>query len=622
MCASGSNRKRRPASLVGYLLACCLTAAGSVAAAGNAHRVQDLYYGHALYQYFQQQELGAITQLMVANERPRRANSQIDESNLLLADLFYSYGLYGESRDMFASLLSKQVSPSIQNRIWFNLARLRHEQGYLEQARELLSRIDDRLPRRIEAERRYLMTSLHIADRQYDAAAKTSSAIDSDSTWGAYARYNLGVALVEDQAVGRGSELLDELGQMEPQDDEQVALRDLANLSLGLKRLRLGQFEAALEVLSRIRLEGPLSNQALLASGWGWYGLEQYDKARLPWRVLLERNATDAATQEAILAIPASYTVSGQDKLAIRYYKVAANQFELQTASLQDAAAAIDAGELIDALRETALLQDRGDLQRLPPVSDVTPQLHLLLASDAFHVQLKRYQELLDIRRSLGHWENSFPALELMLAERRRAFDQRLPQLEQTGNFARFTELSQKRDRFAAELEAIEAGEDFRALANTGEREQIERMQRVSQSIGKIGAQRNTGYQQDMLRLLSGMLDYRLATEYPKRHWKAKKQLILLDRALEEADARVLSLQQITERTAQEYGGFQQRIRGQVDRIQALYGRVDTLLLQQEKRINALAVNALEAQQRHIQQLHLNARFELARIYDKLTESQ
>ena len=94
---------------------------------------------------------------------------------------------------------------------------------------------------------------------------------------------------------------------MEPVNSEQLALRDLANLSLGFKQLRLGQPEPALQSLSRVRLEGPLSNQALLAAGWAWYALDQFDKAVVPWRVLLKRNATDAASQEAILAIPASY---------------------------------------------------------------------------------------------------------------------------------------------------------------------------------------------------------------------------------------------------------------------------------------------------------------------------
>jgi tetratricopeptide (TPR) repeat protein len=157
-------------------LMCALASFQLGAAQGGDHRITDLYYGQALYQYFQENELAAITDLLVAREKPLRAGSQLDETNLLLADLLYSYGLYEESRGLFAQLLNAEVSDSVENRIWFNLARLRYEQGYYEQARDLLARINSRLPRRIEAERKYLLTNLYIGDNQYQQAAELSTA--------------------------------------------------------------------------------------------------------------------------------------------------------------------------------------------------------------------------------------------------------------------------------------------------------------------------------------------------------------------------------------------------------------------------------------------------------------
>jgi len=626
MRASGNSKRSRRARLPVkrlrhslLLLVAGLIPVVQAAAPGGEHRVQDLYYGQALYQYFQHQELAAITQLLVAAERPRRPGSQVDESRLLLADLFYSYGLYEESRALFAQLLSAPVAASIQNRIWFNLARLRYEQGYYDQARDLLSRIDDRLPENIEAERKYLLSSLYLGERQFDQAAALGEQIDSQSIWKTYARYNLGVTLIEGEDIQRGENILAGLGQLEPGNAEQLALRDLANLSLGIKQLHLGQAESALQSLSRVRLQGPLSNQALLATGWARYALDQFDQALVPWRVLLKRNATDAATQEAILAIPASYAEAGKDKLAIRYYELAASQFELQLEALQSAVVAIDEGELITALRDSADLEDRGNLQRLPPISTVTPQLHLLLSSNEFHRHIKRYHELLDIRQSLGRWGSSLPTLELMLDERRLAFTEKLPQLQQSGGFEQFAQLSQRREQFAQQVEAIAANEDYQALARSEEKEQFERMQRVSAAIDKVGSQRDTSDQQDKLRLLSGMLNYQLATDYPARIWRARKQLIQLDLALAEAHQRVESLRQITAQTELDIAGFERRISGQSGKISALRQRVDGLLQQQEQHLNQLAIDAIRLQQQHVKQLRLNAHFELARIYDKLT---
>ena len=90
-----------------------------------------------------------------------------------------------------------EVSDSVQNRIWFNLARLRYEQGFHDQARDLLARISDSLPDSIEAERKYLLTNLYLGNGQYDEAADLSNTIDAKSIWKIYARYNLGVSVIE-----------------------------------------------------------------------------------------------------------------------------------------------------------------------------------------------------------------------------------------------------------------------------------------------------------------------------------------------------------------------------------------------------------------------------------------
>jgi hypothetical protein len=634
MRVSGNNRLGNLSCFLSWricscfcVLLLCLNSIAQAATPATEHHLQDLYYGQALYQYFQQNELAAITSLMTAATRPPRAGSQLDETNLLLADLFYSYGLHEESRSMFAQLLNAEVADSIQNRIWFNLARLRYEQGYHDHARDLLSRINDQLPGRIEAERKYLLTNLYLDSREYDLAAEQSRQIDSKSIWKTYARYNLGAALIEDQDPQQGKEILAQLGQMEPGqkgsgNEELLALRDLSNLSLGLKHLRLGQPEPALQSLLRIRLEGPLSNQALLASGWAWYRLHQFDKALLPWRLLLQRNAVDSSTQEAILAIPANYAESGNDRLAIRYYELAAKQFDLQLESLQGAILSINDDALIAALRETALLEDRANLQRQPPISSVTPQLHLLLASEGFHREVKHYQELLDIRQSLGDWDNNFPTLELMLGERGRTFTEKLPTLQQSTSFDQYEQLSLRRDQLADQLAMVEFSEDYLALAGADELDHLERLQRVAGSIDKIGSQLDTEGRQEMLGLLSGLLNYQLATDYPRRIWKSRKQLIQLDRALNEADERVVGLRNITDSTQLDLSEFRDRIGGQAGKISAMGTRVAALLQQQELRINQLAIDAIRAQQQHVRQLRLNARFELARIYDKLAATQ
>lgn len=623
---SGSGNKQRSTSRrilsallrLGPLTLCLASAAPSSHADElEPHRVENLAYGQALFEYYQDHELNAITRLMIAEERPQ-TDVQQHESNLLLADLYYGYGLYEESRQRFAQLLGAEVSDSIQNRIWFNLARLRFDQGYHDQSLELLARINDRLPDNIEAERKFLQTNLLIGNQQYDDAADLSNRIDAQSIWKFYARYNLAVSLVEGERSEQGRFLLDQLGQIEAEDAERLALRDRANLSLGLKQIRLEQPESAIDALSRVRLHGPLSHEALLASGWAWHQLGQYEKALVPWRELLRRNSLDSATQEAILAIPANYAAAGENILALRSFESAAEQFNGQLALLDLAVESIENDGLVAALREHAILFDRASLQRLPPSSDVTPYLHRLLASPGFQREIKRYQQLLDIRGSLRYWGTSFPALELMLEERRRGFIQKLPKLESTTSFEQLDDLRAQRDLFADQVGAIERDGDYLALVDSTEQEHLDRLGRVASAIENVSASRNTAYQADMHRLLSGLLHYELETDFPARFWQAKKQLLLLDRALGESEQRASDLRRIRESTELEFASFDQRISGQEERIRQLRSNVSQLLARQEAHINKLAIEEIRWQQRHVVQLRLNARFELAKLYDEL----
>lgn len=628
MCVSGNSQRRfsvkRSARGLSHFFSALLLSCACVsldAAQLREHRVEDLDYGRALYHYFQEDDLGAITQLMIARQRARNANQQ-DEANLLLADLYYDFGLYEESREIFARLLTAEVSDSIQSRIWFNLARLRYEQGHFDHARDLLSRITEQLPKGIEAERKYMLVNLYLGNRQYDQAADLSNQISSRYIWKLYARYNMGVALAENGQYEQSKSILTRIGEINAPSTELRALRDRANLSLGLIQLRLDLPEDALESLSRIRLEGPLSNQALLATGWAWYRLDQFDKAAHPWRALIRRNAVDAATQEAIVAIPANYAKAEQNTLAVRHYEIAVKQFDLQLELLDNAVGSIENDGLISALQENALLYDSDRLQRLPPSSDVTPQLHILMASTEFQREIKRYQELTDIRVSLDYWSNSFPALELMLAERRQRFQQKLPLLQQSASFDQLEQIRERRERFAEQVNAIDASGDYLALATPEEEDHLERLQRVATSIVKVAPENDTAYQQDMFRLLSGLLNYEMETGYPVRFWKTRKQLILLDRALLKANYKVSALGQITERTANDFEIFEGLIDGQADRIESLRDRVSGLLKKQEQYINKLAIDEIRRQQLHIVQLRLNARFELAKLYDELAEQQ
>lgn len=592
-----------------------LLAAG--AEVNQKHRVIDRGYGQALYQHFQQNNLGAITALMVAGKQPQ-TNRQQDQSDLLLADLYYQYGLYDESDQLFSRLLADNIDRTLLTRLWFNLARLNHDRGEHEKALELLLRIESPLPDQLQNEKQYLLGKLFIINGLIDDAIISLQTIDRKSIWYHYAHYNLGVSLLEDGQFDDGISMLNAIGQLKNTTGELSALRDRANLSMGLSQLRVNQPRAALQSLQKIRLEGPFSNTALLATGWGWTALEQSGKALVPWLELASRNTIDAATQEAILAIPARLEQTNKPKLAIQYYKLAAGQFDKQIEILEQAIKAINAGELISLLGQNALLYDHEKFAVSTLQSDSAAYLHIVIASAEFHQTLKRYQELVDISSTLNHWKLTLPTLDLMLKERRQRFIDKLPLLEQTASFENLGVLRESRDDLASQLKLIANNQSSLELAGEKQKSQLQRLDKVAASLNRIGDLRDTSDERDMHRLMSGLVTWQVRTSYASRLWTTKKQLKQLDQSLSDASTRVATLQKVNADSISRFDQFQTRINTQQNKIGGLLSRVADLIDRQEARINNLAIATIEAQKQHLVQLRLNSQYALARLYDKV----
>src|SRR5262249_12951092 len=137
---------------------------------------------------------------------------------------------------------------------------------------------------------------------------------DSATAWTAYAKFNIGVALVRKGRVDDAAKVLGDVGQMDTSTEELAALRDKADLALGFAYLKANRAAEAKKVLERVRLEGPYSTKALLGLGWADATEKSFKRALVPWIELRNRNLLDAAVQESYLAIPYAYAQLGAEQ--------------------------------------------------------------------------------------------------------------------------------------------------------------------------------------------------------------------------------------------------------------------------------------------------------------------
>ncbi len=618
---------------MGAALLACAFASAAPAADMPPHAVQDPHYGDGLFHFYQEHYFSSITTLMVS-QHFERVPHHADEAELLRGGMLLSYGLHREAGEIFAALIDKAATPSVRDRAWFYLAKIRYQRGFLPESEEALARIGKTLPNDLEGERVLLQAQLLMARGDYAGAAAVLGTQTTSGAAGQYARYNLGVARVKSGQEKEGRALLDALGSAklpaEPAKDtsalpaeEFASLRDKANLALGYEALQNQKPEDARHYLERVRLEGPQSNKALLGFGWAADALKDAKLALVPWTELAGRDGSDEAVLEARIAVPYAYAELRAYGQALDRYNDAIGAFERESSDLDESIAAIRSGKLLDALLGGQPADEMGwfwSLDKLPDLPHAG-RLAPVLATHEFQEAFKNYRDLQFLATNLNHWAEKLGVFDDMLANRKQAYAERLPKLLAQADAARLGGLQQRRETLAAELTQAEEATDTAAFADTRQREQLARLAEVQASLQQAPADADTDLARERARLIAGALTWNLAQDFSGRLWDAKKALVATGAGLDEAQRHQAALAQAQRDEPARFDAFDVRIKALGPRLQALIPRVAALQSEQQKDLQELAVTQLQRQKERLAEYTTQARFAVAQLYDRASLS-
>ncbi|HWY72009.1 MAG TPA: hypothetical protein VNW98_00085, partial [Burkholderiaceae bacterium] len=167
------------------------------------------------------------------------------------------------------------------------------------------------------------------------------------------------------------------------------------------------------------------------------------------------------------------------------------------------------------------------------------------------------------------------------------------------------------------ELTWAEAQSNVYAFTDPKEQQLAERLTRVRTILEQAGEAPQLAAERERYRLAAGALTWQLTQEYPTRLWEAKKRLHELDVELGEARERDTALAQAQRDEPAHLHQFATRI-AQLDwRIHTLQPQVAGLMHDQQHYLQELAVAELEHQKEQLATYATQARFAVARIYDR-----
>jgi chromosome segregation ATPase len=251
------------------------------------------------------------------------------------------------------------------------------------------------------------------------------------------------------------------------------------------------------------------------------------------------------------------------------------------------------------------------------PAAPESRYLYTVLAGHDFQEGLKNYRDLAFMGNTLNRWGESMTAFEDMIDTRERAYAERLPRADARLAAGTTEKLQQSREELQDRLNSVESTGDVAALGSVGERGQWAQIQRLESALASAPAGEETEALRERLRLVKGVLYFRLSEEFKERMWQQRRSIKDLDAALREAQNRWVRVEKARKSVPTDTGEFAARIAALRQRIDALQLRLAESSKKQNAYLSDLAVASLEAQKDRLATYQVQARFALASMYDR-----
>lgn len=632
----------RPIILLASLLFASSSLAASTPAANERivlasttapKELKDLYFGEALYYAFQGDWFDSIARLDTelgqfhGLDEPELDSlfTHLNHAEFAVGDFELAYRMHYRAGRAITAVIEGNVEEPVRNEAIFRLARIYFQKDQPENALHAVERIRGSVPERIRDDLTFLRAQIFLANGRFAEAARILKELQGTKSLEGFTTYNLGIALLRDGRELDGRQYLDRTGQIASNSPSTLAIKDKSNLVLGYKLLDENNFEGARQVLDRVRLNGPFSNRALLGSGWADVSQERFDRALVPWSLLIQREVTDPAVQEAMLAVPYAYAKLNVHSRAALMYGSALEAFGTEVDKLETSIKSIREGRFLQALVREELKQDANwvvTLRSLPETPE-TYYLLELLASHDFQESLKNYLDLEELRKKLVVWAGDLNAFEEIISRRRTYYQPLLPEIDR--EFRRLDSQMrlrlEQRDRIEQRLQGMLVAPRPDYLATAEERilgEQIAYLEQVLYA----GSAAVPPEIESRIRRLRGILDWNIYTQYDQRFTEAHKNLRELNQVVELLKRQYTSFVRTRQAATQSYEGYDDVIRRQRHLIQAAEEKVRDLMARQGNMLETMAVNELTKRRERLEDFQVKARFALADSYDRATRAE
>ena len=599
-------------------------------------RAKDLRYGWALYEYHQDNVFEALTQLAVAREQGG-IEGHGDHPALVEGGLMLSWGMTREASKLFTELLGSDgagstLSPEVRNQAWFYLGKVFFLEGNRELAGENLERVDGEILAEANhdlfREWVYLRARVAMMSSRIEDVSKLTSLkeqLEDTDIWSLYLQYNSAVAALDAGDVATAEAELQTLiaiiqqsaDSAEP-EAEREGLLDRARLSLARLYLRDGRFDAALEILGDMPLNGVFADQALFDYAIAAAGQGRPDRALDALDTLSSRDLFLPWRQQVPFARAYVLEQMNKPQRALPAFRQAADLYQARIEELDIIRNRLTEESLmaqLDFTRDSdGILTDSYGRLRVQPADFGIAEV---LASETFQQALAELNELYQMQSFIAERQSRFESFRIMLETREQQRQVRIAETRRALESQQANQWQTLHEEFRETIATALAEEDAQFFMTAEQKALRDKLNEVEETLAGLPDDATTARQRETYRRMRAYFDWWIADDYGVNRWAAQKQLRELDREMQHFQAqrqRVETLMSDDGRHAElarrisaserELATLGQEVAVALSNARRiLLSQVDSMLVAQQEELNGYLVASRHAQARLADQL-------------------
>jgi hypothetical protein len=382
--------------------------------------------------------------------------------------------------------------------------------------------------------------------------------------------------------------------------------------------LRDNQFDAALEVLGDMPLNGVFADQALFDYAVAAAGQGRPERALDALDTLANRDLFLPWRQQVPFARAYVLEQMNRPKSALSAFQNAADHYQARIEELDNIRDRLSEESLmvqLDFSRDSdGILTDSYGRLRVQPVDFGMAEV---LASETFQQALAELNELYRMQSFIAERQSRFEAFRIMLETREQQRQVRIAQTRRALENQQADEWQRLHQEFSEKISSALTEEDVGFFMTSEQKALRDKLNEVEETLAGLPDDATTASQRATYRRMRAYFDWRIADDYGINRWAAQKQLRELDREMDRFqaqrqrvetlmadDARHAELARRIAASERELATLGKEVAEALGNArQALLSQVDSMLVAQQEELNGYLLASRHAQARLADQL-------------------